>query len=99
MKKFGILAASIYTLVSTLFICILRKNIIKKYVEIKIEYSKTWIYIILLLVAIGTYYLNNNLIRAIINIVYSCLLIVLNKRVINMMFAFMKKERKKIGQK
>ena len=99
MKKFGILAASISTLVSTSFICILRKNIIKKYVEIKIEYSKTWIYIILLLVAIGTYYLNNNLIRAIINIVYCCLLIVLNKSVINMMFAFMKKERKKIGHK
>ena len=97
MKKFEILAASISTLVSTLFICLLRKKIIKRYVEVRIEYSKIWIYIILLLVAIGTYYINSYLVRAIINVVYCCMMIVLNKSIINKTITFIKKERKKIG--
>ncbi len=95
MRKYGILAASISTLISTTFICIIRKNIIKKYVEMNTRYFKICIYFCLLLVSIGTYYLDNCLVRIIIDIVYCVVLIFLNKTFVRNCVDFIKKKEMK----
>lgn len=91
MVKFGIWAAAISTLLSTLTVCLLRSHKIKKYVDIKIKMRSYIPYIILLVVSIISYYIKFNSIRIIVCFVCCVTIFLYNKNAIKESLIIIKK--------
>ena len=96
IKKIGLYAASISTLVAYLIVFIYRY--IDIYKDIKIKFNLKYVFSIFLILTIVTisYYINNNSLSIIILLFTVILCIMLNKNNINYIYSFIRKKFKKV---
>lgn len=95
MRKMGIWAASISTLISTCVVYILRKKIIKGYTDIKLNIIKVIPYCLLLFISIVAYYIQNIIFRIMIFIVCCVVTIFYNKNLIKKYISLLKRKKQK----
>lgn len=91
IRKYGILAASVSTLLATLTVAILRIIIIKKYICIDIRYKKYIPYFLLIIFSVINYYLKNDIVNLAYIIIVSICIAILNRNIINQIISKIKK--------
>ena len=99
IHKLGIWAATISTIISTFAIFMLRKNIIKKYVHIKIKNKEYIIYIMVLIISIINYYLNVFYLKIFVLVICCLIIIFNNKKTIKRFLYKIKRRINKNGKK
>lgn len=83
VKKIGLYAAAISTLISYIVVAIYRYMDVRKYVNMKLNYKKFIISIITFILSAIMYYINNMIINCINFIIVTFIVIYCNRKYIN----------------